>query len=142
MSNVYRSKVDTWLLVLMVVLMACSMAVALAGAGFIASNRASSGWVVAVLTALVGAGLPFWILVSTSYELASGTLQVRCGPLRIRVPLSEITRITPSRSPLSSPALSLDRLRIEYGQGKSLMISPRDKEQFLLDLRAAKEAAS
>jgi hypothetical protein len=39
--------------------------------------------------------------------------------------------MTESRSPFSSPALSLDRLQIDYGAGKSILISPADKEGFI-----------
>jgi hypothetical protein len=41
-----------------------------------------------------------------------------------------------TRSPLSSPALSLDRIRIDYGKGKSVMISPLNKADFLLELQS------
>jgi len=61
-------------------------------------------------------------------------LLVRSGPFRWRVPIADIVRITPTTNALSSPALSLDRLRIEYGRGSAIMISPRDKDQFLRDL--------
>jgi hypothetical protein len=61
-------------------------------------------------------------------------LVVRSGPFKWCIPIADITSITPTSNPLSSPALSLDRLRIEYGRGHLLMISPRDKEQFVRDL--------
>ncbi len=37
---------------------------------------------------------------------------------------------------LCSPALSLDRLRIEYDRGRSLMISPLEQAKFLRDFSA------
>jgi hypothetical protein len=61
-------------------------------------------------------------------------LRIRCGPVDSRIALSAITGITATRNPASSPALSLDRLQIDYGQGQSVMISPRDKESFIRDL--------
>jgi hypothetical protein len=45
------------------------------------------------------------------------------------------------RDPGTGPALSLDRLRIEYGSGRALMISPAEKQRFLRDL-AARRARS
>lgn len=39
--------------------------------------------------------------------------------------------MAPTRGPLSSPALSLDRLRIEYGKRGVVLISPREKEAFV-----------
>ena len=84
---------------------------------------------------LLSVGLPVWLIVATNYTLSVAALDVRCGPFVWRVPLREIRSITPTRNPLSSPALSLDRLRIAFGQSKSIMISPRDKERFLKELR-------
>lgn len=43
-------------------------------------------------------------------------------------------------NPLASPALSLDRLKIEYGQGHWIMISPRDREGFLRELESRRSA--
>lgn len=122
----FRSKVDTWLLVVLVaaVLMCAASAFGLRGA------RSADLWF-AVPTLLVGAGLPIWLLLSTHYTIDETDLRVRSGPFTWRVPLAEITSVTPTHNPLSSPALSLDRLRIEYGRGRALMISPQDKEGFL-----------
>lgn len=58
-------------------------------------------------------------------------LLVRSGPFRWRIAIDGIESIRPSRSPLSSPALSLDRLEITYGGGRRLLISPEDREGFL-----------
>ncbi|MFQ5610075.1 MAG: PH domain-containing protein [Woeseiaceae bacterium] len=38
----------------------------------------------------------------------------------------------PTRNPLSSPALSLDRLKITYGpKNRKVLVSPADKESFV-----------
>ena len=95
---------------------------------------------VAVLVAVVGVGLPLWLLFSTRYTLEATYLLAQSGPFKWVVPLADIKSITPSNNPLSSPALSLDRLRIDYGKGRMLLISPRDKEQFLQDVEAARRA--
>src|SRR5690606_1532665 len=83
---------------------------------------------------LVGVILPLWILRSTYYTLDARYLHVRSGPFKWRVPLRDIRAVRPTRSPLSSPALSLDRLRIEFGRAGSIMISPGDKDRFLTEL--------
>jgi len=83
---------------------------------------------------LAGVGLPLWILANTNYTLTDMTLHVRCGPFSYKVPIAEISSVTPTRSILSAPALSLDRLRIEYSRGKVVVISPEDRERFLKDL--------
>jgi hypothetical protein len=46
------------------------------------------------------------------------------------VPIDSIEKVEATRSPLSSPALSLDRLRINYGK-RRIMVSPSDRAGFL-----------
>lgn len=76
-------------------------------------------------------GLLFSIFTRTHYTVAHGELRVVSGPFRRTIPLSEISNIEASRNPLSSPALSLDRLKISYGNKKYVLISPADKSGFL-----------
>ncbi len=137
MATVYRSRIDTWL----VLFLAAALAVSLYANFVISSAMPSAAWAVAGLTAAIGIGLPLWLMLSTHYTLDSRQLLVQCGPFKWRIALADITAVTPTTNPLSSPALSLDRLRIDYGQGKSLMISPRNKEQFLRAMEAARRSA-
>lgn len=138
MPTVYRSKVDIWLFVMLsfaalAALYSAAQTMAVGSTGAIA---------VAVLVAVVGVGLPLWLLFSTRYTLEATQLLAQSGPFKWVVPLADIKSITPSNNPLSSPALSLDRLRIDYGKGRMLLISPRDKEQFLQDIEAARRAVA
>jgi hypothetical protein len=72
-----------------------------------------------------------WIWFGTGYEILENELKIRCGPFRQRIPIREIKEIKRTRSPLSSPACSLDRMEIKYGKSKRVMISPADKENFI-----------
>lgn len=134
---VYRSGVDAWL----VAVLAVSAAASLVGAIVVLAAGFAAAWVLAAFIALVGAGLPIWLWRSTCYTLQAGQLVVQSGPFKWRIPVKDITGVSATSSPLSSPALSLDRLRIDYGPGASLMISPREKERFLRDLQEARRAA-
>jgi hypothetical protein len=67
------------------------------------------------------------------YTLTDEALVVRFGQVRWRVPYAEITDVYPTRSIVSSPAWSLDRLWV-VAKGPNIMISPRDKAGFLTDL--------
>jgi hypothetical protein len=134
MPIVHRSKIDTWLLVLIVLAMG---AAAFGAISAIAAGGPGLWWAV-LLPGVVGIGLPTWILTSTHYTLDDDLLLVQSVPFKWRVPVHEITDITPTGNPLSSPALSLDRLRIDYGPGRSLMVSPEDKERFIADVMAMK----
>jgi hypothetical protein len=135
-TETFKSKVDTWLVL---VLEAASL-MAVVGVVF-ATRSGDLPIAVAVATGLFAAGIPAWIMVTTRYHLSPDSLIVRSGPFRWNIPLADIRAVTPTRSALSSPALSLDRLRIEYGQGRSVMISPSDKAAFLRALEAKNNTA-
>ena len=85
-----------------------------------------------VISVILGiAALMLWVLYGTGYTVTRDLLLIRCGPFSFRVLLNEIVSITPTRNPLSSPACSLDRLKIVYGDSpKSVMISHVDKSEF------------
>ena len=65
--------------------------------------------------------------------MSASELFVRCGPFSWTIPIREIESIESTSSALSSPALSLDRLRIRYGQ-RWVMISPEPRQAFLQQL--------
>jgi hypothetical protein len=133
----FRSKVDAWLALTLLL----SSAIALFAAYSIASRTAGLSLLGPAMLAAIGAGLPMWLFFSTYYLVHGGNLVIHSGPFGWRVPLSGITRIVPTRSALSSPALSLDRLRVEYGAGKVVLISPQDQEALLRAISEAKSAA-
>ena len=138
MATVYRSKIDAWLLAVLALAMAVSLVVT-----FMTFSAGSPvAWLVAAVTAGIGVGLPLWLLLSTRYTLEPRRLVVQSGPFKWHIAVADITSITPSSNPLSSPALSLDRLRIDYGRSSSLMISPRNKDQFVRDIEAARRGAA
>ena len=129
----FDSKIDTWLLVILVgVVIVSSISVASA----LAIGGRELWW--ALLPATLGVGLPAWVFLSTNYTIAGDVLIIRGGPFRWKIDIDSITSITPTSNPLSSPALSLDRLRIEYAKGRAIMISPKDREEFLAELEAAR----
>jgi len=138
MATVYRSKIDAWLLGVLALAMAVSLVVT-----FMTFSAGSPvAWLVAAVTAGIGVGLPLWLLLSTRYTLEPRRLVVQSGPFKWHIAVADITSITPSSNPLSSPALSLDRLRIDYGRSSSLMISPHNKNQFVRDIEAARRGAA
>lgn len=129
-SVTFRSKVDWWVRVLLV-------AAAIPPLVAIIATAIDGSPLRALLFSpvlLVTVGLPLWLVRSTAYTFDGDVLTVRSGPFVWRVPLRDIRRVTPTRNPLSSPALSLDRLRIDYGT-RSLLISPEDGDRFLEELR-------
>jgi hypothetical protein len=130
---VHRSKVDPWLRLLLMAAVGLSLVAALT----LVENSPSPATLMAAAPLLaLGAALPLWILFDTVYRIEGGVLHVRSGPFRWRAPLAEITGVSDSRSPVSAPALSLTRLRIDFGRGPSLLVSPEDPDAFCANLRA------
>ncbi len=126
--KVFRSKVDWW----MRLLLALAIAGVFVGCGMVILEGADPVEItVTILACLVGLAFFVWLLLGTFYTVDRGILIVRAGPLRWKVPLDQITAVEATRNPMSSPALSLDRLRIRYGKNRQIMISPADKAGFL-----------
>lgn len=130
---VHRSKVDPWLRLLLMAAVGVSLGTALT---LVEQAPSPATVMAAALLVALGAALPLWILFDTGYRVEGGVLHVRSGPFRWRVPLAEITGVSDSRSAVSAPALSLTRLRIDFGRGRSLLVSPEDPEAFRASLRA------
>jgi membrane protein YdbS with pleckstrin-like domain len=130
----FPSRIDGWLIPVMVI----------AFAGIIISLVAvmvtPTPWPVRAFTTVamvLVTFLLFAVLRNTYYAVDTDELRVVSGPFRWKIPLSEITDIRPTRNPLSSPALSMDRLKVSYGKRKSVLISPADKDGFLRAIRQA-----
>ena len=125
---IFPSKRDWWL----VLLLLGAMAVQIVCGGMLFFDPAAPKWVGIVL--LLAAGFIGWLMAATYYLVGEHDLVVHCGPFYWTVPLAAIESITPTWNPLSSPALSLDRLWISYHWGRlqcAIMISPLDKPGFL-----------
>ena len=134
MAVVYKSKVDTWLMIVLIAAIAIAIFVTIT---VVLAGPRSTWWLLAI-TLGVGVALPAWVLWATDYTLTADQLLVRSGPFKWRIPVESISAVSPTLNALSSPALSLDRLRVEYGKGSYIMISPRDKDAFLRSLEAAR----
>ena len=76
---------------------------------------------------------PFSVKVIRSLQIQKyrESLLIRFGCIRSRIPYNSIKKVVPTRNPISSPALSLDRLRIDTGDTLGTNISPADKSSFL-----------
>ena len=133
---VFRSAVDLWFY-----LVIFTTAASLLVLGFITAQLSSTAFVILIVVGVVSVGLPVWFLINTTYTISADTLHIRSGPFSWVVPRAGITSIQPSRSPISSPALSLDRIEIRYGAGQMVLVSPIDKEGFTAALKGHSGAA-
>ena len=130
--NWYKSKVDWWLAPLLALPPLSAVVVIVSAIMSGAWDAALIGAGVGVFVAAIYGGLVFPI----RYGLSPEQLVVRFGLCRQRIDLAKIIEVYPTHNPLSSPALSLDRLYIRYGPSffHAVMISPADREAFLSEL--------
>lgn len=134
-SRTYPSKVDVWL----VAVIGAALGAAFVGAMLAAIDEGPIRVAQAAFILLGVIGFVAWIFLRTTYTLAGSELIIRSGPFAWRVPVAEIGSIGPATGftrAIASPALSMDRLLLTYGAGKTMMISPRNQETFLADLAA------
>ena len=126
----FPSKVDWWLGAILVAVIPVSMLLS----AYTAFRAGQTGMAVAsvafVIVLYVGLVFPMY------YELERDSLVIRFGLMRSRIPYSAIKAVSPTRNPLSSPALSLDRLHVDCDRnwGRGVNISPKEKQRFLEEL--------
>lgn len=128
MSRHFASERDTWLIVLAVSAMVISVAALIP---ILMIDIAKVIKVVMVGMQILTFVLVFWVCFGTFYVVDATELRIRSGPFRWRIPIAEIHRVSPTRSPWSSPTLSLNRLRIDYGKGKWILVSPERRAEFM-----------
>lgn len=129
----FKSKVDLWLAAVVGVAVVTMIGAAI-GAAF-----ATGVW--GVLLILVPVALIILVSAPVSYTLGQASLVVRSGIIKWEIAYTDIANVRPTRSPLSSPAWSLDRLEISFKR-TTLLISPVDRETFLQELLARVHAAN
>lgn len=124
----FRSRIDPWILILLVIAIAGQI---FALTAVLSSETQGSEALIVIGITIPGVLLIVSTLLRTHYTVSDGRVRVVCGPFAWNISISEITDISETHSPLSSPALSLDRLKISYGRNKRIMVSPADKRGFL-----------
>ncbi|BCY28230.1 PH domain-containing protein [Flavobacterium okayamense] len=92
-------------------------------------------WVIFAIMIIVFA-LIMYLLYDTNYIITKGSLKVHSGFIvNKNIPITEIRLIKKTDSILSAPAASLtDRIEVFYGNSKSIVISPKEKQGFVDEL--------
>lgn len=128
--HTFRSKKDWWILGFIIaatgILLQMLWSMQLRGT---LAEYPEHGIVYALVIAIM-----WWPVLNTRYIVTQDRLIIRSMFLKWSILRSDIQQITPTNNPLSSPALSLDRLKIDYhkdGKSKSVLVSPKDKQKFI-----------
>jgi len=72
---------------------------------------------------------------STRYVFEPTRLRAQTGPLKWDVPYNTLRAVRPSRDVSSAPAFALNRLKLEYGSGQILLVSPAQRDLFLDEIQ-------
>jgi hypothetical protein len=120
----YHSGIDKWL----IAIMALPLPVVL--------PLLEGDWAVVILMILIVAFVAH-LFATTKYTVDNTTLIVKSGFfVNIKVDVLSIKEIAETNTWLSAPATSLDRLEITYNKYDSVIISPRNKAEFIADMLA------
>jgi hypothetical protein len=131
----YNSRIDTWLIMLTVLLLSSLLFRGLMSLRF---STAYAIMVLGVFALIVLILLLF--CYPCRYTLKADHLLIQSGALRFRVDYADITRIEPSGSLWASPALSLQRVRIDHNR-RFVLVSPMQRERFMAELQERVDAA-
>jgi len=129
----YRSKKDSWLIV---VIAASVMITFLAGGAMILFGEAIWQRFIGIAV-MISSLIPVLLTTPVSYTIDRCSLHIRAGYKHWTIPLQNIIAVRPSRDWAGSPALSMNRLEIEYKdrEGNSfILISPERSVHFLNEL--------
>ncbi|WP_324688729.1 PH domain-containing protein [Flavobacterium cheonhonense] len=119
MMKVYKSKIDWWLIILIGALFGYPIIEGIISKDYLMS-LVFFGLVVLIF-------LMFW---SIQYKIVGEQLKV----WTTKIDIHSIKKVYRTNNPLSSPALSLDRIAIVYNKYDEILISPKDQSAFIAHL--------
>ena len=125
----FRSKKDWWILGFIIAMTGLLIQLLLT----MYAKGTMAQYPVHTLTYVLTIAVLWWPVWNTQYRVEADQLVITCMFLTWKIPLSSIQQVSPSTNSVSSPALSLDRLRIDYlkeGKAKFVLVSPKDKTAF------------
>lgn len=121
--RVFKSKIDWWFGLILVYPIFLSIKTMLEGE-----------WL-GLLGLVAVVGFILFLSKTTQYIINENQLIVKSTWIvNVRIDISKITKVEKSNSILSSPALSLDRLLVRYNKYDEVLISPKEKKEFIDEL--------
>lgn len=126
MKKIYKSKIGLELVIPIVLILGTTL--------FLTLIKEPSWIGIVILLPLIL--LLVHIFLTTNYTIESNELVIKSGFLFNRtIDIKAIKKITETNNPISSPAISLDRLEITYGKPGSIIISPKQKTEFIQHIK-------
>jgi hypothetical protein len=102
-------------------------------------NLITNGWAEKMIIVIGFLSLIFAYILhlffNTHYTIENSKFKVKCGIFNYKpIDVEKIKEISNTKNIISSPAPSFDRIKIRYGKFNELIISPKDKLNFISDL--------
>ena len=125
----FRSKKEWWVLAFIVCMtgLIIQLLVTMQAKGNIAA------YPVHTATYIITVFILWWPIFNTRYVIDEKYLNIHCMFLTWKIQLTDIQRISKTNNSVASPALSLDRLKVEYtknGENKFILVSPQQQKAF------------
>jgi hypothetical protein len=130
-SKTYKSNVDLWIAIILILVVVLGIFSIILSIFFGTSVNESIGLGITGIVMI----LSVLIFLPVNYTLLESQLLIRFGLFRHRINYQDIKSVKKTFNLLSSPALSLKRIEIQYSKGIGFtLISPNDIESFVKDL--------
>ncbi|MBK7099110.1 MAG: PH domain-containing protein [Sphingobacteriales bacterium] len=89
-----------------------------------------------LLGSIFGVGFVFYIFFTTAYYIDEGKLLVKSGIFIYEtIEIQSIHTIKATKSFFRAPAISPHRLAIYYNEKNIILVSPRNEQEFISDLK-------
>ena len=90
--------------------------------------------IVVYIVGILNNALLLWLWFGTSYKIDDEDLIVRSGPFKSTIDIKSIKKLRATKTLLAGPALSIDRIEIQYKRYDSVIVSPKEKNKFIESL--------
>lgn len=117
--KIYKSKIDWWLIILILVLFGYP----------IVDGILSKEYVLSLVFGLILI-IFFFLSKTIQYKIDGENLVI----WKTKIDIKTIRKIYKTNNPLSSPAMSLDRIAIVYNKFDEVLLSPKERDEFINEL--------
>lgn len=90
--------------------------------------------IVVYIVGILNNALLLWLWFGTSYKIDDENLIVKSGPFKSTIDIKSIKKLRATKTLLAGPALSIDRIEIQYKRYDSVIVSPKEKNKFIESL--------
>ena len=117
--KIYKSKIDWWLIILILILFGYP----------IVDGILSKEYVLSLVFGLILI-IFFFLSKTIQYKIDGENLVI----WKTKIDIKTIRKIYRTNTPLSSPAMSLDRIAIVYNKFDEVLLSPEERDEFINEL--------